>query len=137
MNDFKSQWSRYVSLYWERFYSKFKNRHELFPKESILLWGCVSYTEYENSHLFYSNPIQVDRKDLNVYYYLRKISEDKMKIITFMNVVGVRDQVEMSNDPDYLLLRELYRNNICIHSAFEHEYSKNCWETLLNKELFG
>jgi hypothetical protein len=130
MKNIRDQWKTYTSLYWSRIYSYFENY--TFPKESILVWGWIPYTLYKTSQFYNSNKIEVINQELNVYYYVRKIN-DRLKFFAFVNVMGVKDLVQTSNDEDHLFLKNLYNIKIDIHSIFNHEYKDHCWDALLKE----
>lgn len=131
-----SQWSTYTCLYWSRVYFHFDEKKIIFPKESILLWGFVPYTLYKNSSFYNTNKIIVNNEDLNVYYYVRKICRtSSIKFFAFVNVIGVKDLVEMSMDEDSVFIKSLYDSKIGIHCIFDHEFKDDCWRTLMEENI--
>lgn len=139
---FQEQWKLYTTLYWDRIYSSIEDlilSRLIFPKESILLWGWIPYTLYKSSSFYNSNHIEVNNQDLNVYYYVREIKSirnnvSNLKFFAFVNVMGVKDLVQRSNDEDHIFLKFLYDTKLGIHSIFDHEYKDHCWDSL-TKEI--
>jgi len=138
---FQEQWKLYTTLYWNRIYSieDLIFSRPIFPKESIVLWGWIPYTLYKSSSFYNRNHIEVNNQDLNVYYYVREIksimnNSSDLKFFAFVNVIGVKDLVQRSNDEDHIFLKFLYDTKLGIHSIFDHEYKDDCWNSL-TKEI--
>ena len=132
--NFGNRWEEYTLLYWKKIYEKI-NTTGLFPYTSIFVWGWISYTEYEKSHLYKNNPIQINNRELKVYYYVRRLETRELKFFCFVNTIGLRDMMlhsvsSSSVDDDHLFLRRIYESELSIHTIFDHDYSKDCWKSL-------
>lgn len=128
---FQEQWVEYISLYWSKVYSMIDTTN-IFPKDSIVLWGWVSYEDYEKSDLFVHTPIYVNNKNLNVYYYARRIVSGHLKFFAFVNTICFKELVLnlVKIDTDHLFIKRLYESGLSIHSIFDHKYQKNCWMSM-------
>ena len=58
-----------------------------------------------------------------------------LKFFAFVNVIGVKDLVQMSNDEDHMFLKNLYDTKLGIHSIFDHEYKDHCWDSLTKENI--
>lgn len=137
---FDVQWRDYIRMWWSKFCPM--DMEDLFSIHSIILWGAIAYESYESS-LFYKNqtpPIILHNKDLFVYFYLRKINDpiENQFAFFFANTMELKFQLLNSNidntNKDKLFLKRLYQNSISIHQLFNHKYSLNCWDALMQEE---
>jgi hypothetical protein len=129
--EFRDQWSKYVSLFWQRVYCRI-DTSDLFPKETIVAWGSVSYEEYKNSIFFIDTPIYIDNKTIKVYYYVRRISCGNVKFFAFVNLPlffnSIYNMTEM--DIDHLFILKIYKSKLSFENIFDHKYSLNCWMSI-------
>ena len=130
---FKDKWKIYTTNYWTKIYS-FIHTSSLFPIDTIILWGCIPYSEYEQSFFFKENPILVTNQQLTVYFYMRKLPSNEDFYFFFVNTIGNKNILLQSYDreltQDHLLLKRLYQNNLSINKIFLHPYSFNCWSAI-------
>jgi hypothetical protein len=129
-NIFQGQWKRYSIVYWKRIFDIIDNK-DLFDRESIFAWGWITYEEYQSSKLYINNPIQVNNKELRVYYYVRNADEGT-KLFCFVNTIEFKNRIMNAQNlkDDYLFLQRIYEKDISIYHIFNHEYSRNCWDAI-------
>jgi hypothetical protein len=136
-SSFAEQWTKYRNLIWSKVYSYISDAEKLFSYESILLWGWVPYSEYEKTIFFKKKPIIVNNKELRVYFYMRSIKSEYNQTLYFFFVNTITNKNSILNtqdeilNSDQFLLKRLHENNLSIHGIFNHTYSINCWEALL------
>jgi hypothetical protein len=68
---FKDEWNNFTNLYWIPILKHvFNNNHDnnLFSIYNIVLWGSVSYTEFEKSQFYLKSGIRNRIHFVIVYY---------------------------------------------------------------------
>jgi hypothetical protein len=129
---FQDKWREYKSLWWKKYCPI--PMYDLFPVESIIVWGTTPYLEYKKSQFFIHNPIMLNNTQLCIYYYCRKISgSDQTLLFFFANTIDFRNHIlrRVSDNIDIRFLKGLYENSISISNLFHHKYNENCWESIL------
>jgi hypothetical protein len=135
--DFKNKWKAYTRLWWSKLCPV--EFDDLFPIESIVLWGHIPYEIYIRS--VYGkpseNPVLLHNTKLDIYFFMRELpSQDNYLTYFFANIVEFKKYL-LDLDPskiELLFLKRLYENNISIVKLFHHKYSINCWEALLEQK---
>jgi hypothetical protein len=76
-------------------------------------------------------------KELRVYYYLRQESCNQYLKFFFVNTIDSKNKIMSTEDKDLdsdrLLLKRLHEHNLSIYKIFNHPFSKNCWEAMLEE----
>jgi len=135
---FKEKWEIYTNLFWSPIFDYIDEEKILFSEKSIILWGWVPYTEYIKSKFYKFGTLKVKNQELNVYFYCRK-SEEEFYHFFFVNTIDSKNNILYSHDfqldMDRLFLKKLNLKNLSIYKIFNHTYSLNCWDAML--EEFG
>lgn len=134
---FKDRWNNYSKLYWNNIFKHFEEPYEnLFSKYNIILWGWVPYLEYEKSNFYNKSNIKLLNKEIRVYYYLRYESNQYFSFF-FVNTIDSKNLIiatyDEDLDKDRQLIKKFYQYNLSIHKIFNHVYSLNCWQALVEE----
>jgi hypothetical protein len=135
---FKEKWEIYTNLFWSPIFNCIDEDKILFSEKSIILWGWIPYKEYIKSKFYTLGTLKVNNHELNVYFYCR-MSNKEFNHFFFVNTVDSKNNILNSHDfkldIDRLFLKKLHLKNLSIYKIFNHPYSINCWEAML--EEFG
>lgn len=134
---FSKQWQTYIDLWFAK-HLRF-DFQDLIATDRFLLWGIVQYKKYMTSEFFKYNPIQLANKELNIYYYVRRLENDNLYLYFFANTTDFKSKIlaSQSQNVDELFLKRLYEHSVSFYQLFFHDYSENCWTTLNEqKHLF-
>ena len=135
---FKDKWNNYSKSFWTPIFKHIEEPvNNIFLSYNIVLWGCIPYPEYQKSKFYFKTNIHVLNKELKVYFYSRFDIHNQYLHFFFVNTIDSKNKIMSTKDKDLdsdrLLLKRLHEHNLSIYKIFNHPFSKNCWEAMLEE----